>query len=142
MKKVLLLAVFTLAMLGFGSSLFAQDAPRKFKESEYYYYNIPIEKIYAYRMGYVVIYRKGVNQMARTYLPDEWFTTVGGKGELIGLSSGTEWPSMSVYYKSGKFSHIRLRVRRDRSHETWGVVPLTVNLDKYFEGVEEVRLEF
>jgi hypothetical protein len=33
-------------------------------------------------------------------------------------------------------------VRRERTHETWGVVPMNVNIDEYFEGVEEIRLEF
>ena len=140
MKKSVLLVV--LAALCLGGSLFAQQTHHKFKESEYYYFNVPIEKIYSYRKGYIVLYRKGVNQMARTYLPGDWFASVDGKGEYIGLGSGHEWPSMSVYYKQGEFSHVRLRVRRHRSHETWGVVPLNVNIDEFFEGIEEIRLEF
>ena len=113
MKKIMLLVV--LATLILGGSLFAQQQS-KFKESEYYYYNVPIEKIYAHRLGYMVLYRKGVNQMARTFLPEGWFTEVGGKGELVGLGTGKEWPSMAIYYKNGEFSHVRLRVRRSRSH--------------------------
>ena len=140
MKKLTLLVV--LLTLGLGGSLFAQQKTSQFKESEYYYFNIPIEKIFTYRMGYVVIYRKGVNQMARTYLPGDWFTDIGGKAELIGLGSGKEWPSMTVYYKKGEFSHVRLRVRRQRSHESWGVVPLSLNIDEYFKDIEDVKLEF
>ena len=109
MKKVILLMVFiTLFQV---TSVFAQQKAPKYQESEFYYFNVPIEKIYAYRLGYVVLYRKGANQIARTFLPQEWFSTIGGKGELIGLNSGKEWPSMSVYYKKGEFSHVRLRVR-------------------------------
>ena len=140
MKKLMLLVV--LAALSQGITLFAQQSGSKFKESEYYYVNIPIEKIYSYRMGYVVIYRKGVNQMARTFIPDEWFYDTAGIGELVALGPGKEWPSMTVYYKNGEFSHVRLTLRRNKSHETWGVVPLNVNLDEYFKGVEEVKLEF
>jgi len=139
MKKVVLFIV--LAALSQGIFIFAQQGP-KYNESEYYYFNVPIEKIYTYRMGYIVLYRKGVNQMARTFLPYNWFTDIGGVGETVMLGSGKEWPSMSVYYKNGEFSHVRLRLRRARAHESWGVVPLTVNLDEYFKGVEEVRLEF
>ena len=139
MKKVLLLVV--LVTLSQGVSLFAQSN-KKYKESEYYYYNVPIEKIYTYRLGYVVIYRKGVNQMARTYIPAEWFTEAGGKGEVVALGSGKEWPSMTVYYKSGEFSHVRLMLRRERNHESWGVVPLNVNIDDYFKDVEDIKLEF
>ena len=139
MKKMVLLAV--LAALTLGSSLFAEQKSR-FKESEYYYFNVPIEKIFIYRRGYMVLYRRGPNAMARTYIPNEWFTDVGGKGELIGLGTGREWPSMTVYYRGGEFSHLRLRVRRHKSHESWGVVPLNINIDEFFEGVEEIKLEF
>ena len=139
MKKIVLLAVLTALC---GTFLFAQQSTPKYQESDYYYFNVPIEKIYSYRLGYVVIYRKGANQMARTYIPANWFTDIGGKGEIVGLSSGKEWPSMSVYYKSGEFSHIRLRIRREKWHETWGMVPLNVNLDEYFEDIEEINLEF
>ena len=139
MKKITLLVV--LAALIIGGPLFAQQSS-KYKESEYYYFNVPIEKIYSYRLGYIVIYRKGINQMARTYLPYDWFSEAGGKGELVGLGSGKEWPSMTVYYKSGEFSHVRLRVRRHKSHASWGVVPLTMNIDDYFKDIEEVKLEF
>jgi hypothetical protein len=140
MKKfsflVLLVLVFSL-----GFPLFAQEK-RNFKESEYYYVSVPIEKIYSYRNGYVVLYRKGVNQMARTYLPQEWFAGVQGKAEQIALGSGKAWPYLTIYYKSGEFSHVRLYVRRERTHETWGVVPMDINIDQYFEGIEDIRLEF
>ena len=140
MKKLMLLVV--LAMVSLGGLLFAQQKTPKYKESEYYYINLPIEKIYTYRLGYIVVYRRGVNSLARTFLPGEWFTDIGGKGELVGLGSGNEWPSITVYYKNGEFSHTRLRVRRQRAHESWGVVPLNVNIDEYFHGIEEVKLEF
>jgi len=140
MRKIILLAV--LVIFGYGSSVFAQQSRTKFQESEYYYYNISIEKIYSYKLGYVVVYRKGVNQMARMYLPADWFTDIGGKGEIVGLGSGREWPSMTVYYKGDEFSHIRLKLRRNRSHETWGVVPLSINIDEFFQDIEDVNLEF
>jgi len=143
MKKVIFFLII-LAVLGQGLSLVAQEKKQesKYKESEYYYFNFPIEKIYAHRLGYVVIYRKGANQMARTYIPVEWFTDAKGKGDFVGIRGGNEWPSMSVYYLNGEFSHVRLRVRVNRSHETWSFVPLNVNIDEYFEGIEEVQLEF
>jgi hypothetical protein len=104
------------------------------KKSEYYYVNVPLEKIYPYR--------KGVNQTARAYLPLEWFTDTAGKGDLIRMGSGTSWPYLSVYYKGGAFSHVRLYVRREAGHETWGNIPLNVNIDDRFENVDELKLEF
>jgi hypothetical protein len=122
--------------------LAAQDNSQDDKESGYYYVNVPVEKVYPYRKGYVVLYRKGVNQMARAYLPLEWFTATAGKGDLIRLRSGTSWPYLTVYYKDGAFSHVRLYVRREAGHETWGNIPLTVNIDDRFENVDDLKLEF
>jgi hypothetical protein len=139
MKKAffVVLAVFLL-----GNFLFAQDNSGKKKESEFYYFTMPIEKVYAYRAGYIIVYRKSGNKLARTYIPLEWFSDPTGKADQINLGPGKDWPHLSVYYKSGQFSHVRLYLRRERSHETWGVVPLNVNVDEYFEGVEELNLEF
>ena len=133
MKKMILALVFV-ALCGV-MPLFAE-------KSDYYYLNVPIEKIFLYKAGYIVVYRKGIHQMARTYLPMEWFSKVGGKGELIGLSHGKEWPSLTVYYKDGEFSHVRVKVRRETGHESWGVLPQTANLDEFFQDVEEVKLQF
>jgi hypothetical protein len=112
------------------------------KQSEYYYVNVPLDKIYPYRRGYVVQYRKGVTGQARTYLPLEWFHDAAGKGELIRLEPGTTWPSLSVYYKNGEFSHVRLYVRREAAHESWGNIPQGVNIDEYFDNVDTIKLEF
>jgi hypothetical protein len=140
MKRAILL-VF-LAALVFTGSVFAQQNSSRQQESEFYYFNFPIEKIYAYRMGYIVVYRKGLTQMARTFIPEDWFGTMGDKGDVVMLSSGREWPSMSVYYKNGEFSHVRLKLRREKTHPSWGVIPLNVNMDEYFQNIEEVVIEF
>jgi len=139
MKKLLFVLVI-LTVAGLCMPLFAQES--KYKESEYYYFNVPIEKIFSHRLGYMVLYRKGPTDIARTFIPAKWFIDSDGKGEFIGIRSGREWPSMSVYYKNGEFSHIRLRVRTNRAHSTWGFVPLNVSIDEAFKDIEEIRLEF
>ena len=139
-KIILLLAV----MLIFGQALplFAQQDVRTFTESDFYYFNFPIERIFTYRLGFIVLYRTGSNQMVRTYVPDSWFTDIGGRGEIVYLGSGKEWPSMTVYYNKGEFSHVRLKLRREKGHVTWGMVPLHVNIDEYFANIDEVELIF
>jgi hypothetical protein len=122
--------------------LYAQIVPAD-KQSEYFYYNVPIERVYPYRRGYVIKYRKGSMGVATTYLPREWFDEAGGKGDLIYLDPGPKWPYLAVYYKEGQFSHVRLYLRRNRKHSSWGNIPLGVNLDEHFDNVEEnYRLEF
>ena len=67
MKKLVIAVVFV-AILATGIPLFAQSS-KEGKESEYYYINISLEKIWPYRKGYIVQYRKGLNQIGRLYLP-------------------------------------------------------------------------
>jgi hypothetical protein len=142
MKKFLVLLILAAVFGGIMPVIAQQNTQPANKGSEYYYVNVPVEKIYPYRKGYVVAYRKGVNQLSRAYLPMEWFTDAAGKGELIYMGSGTSWPYLTVYYKNGEFSHVRLYVRRDRGHSTWGNVPLSVNIDDRFENIEDFKLEF
>ena len=136
MKKIILLVI--LATLFQGMFVFAQDSRRNV--SDYYFFTVPIEKIYLYRLGYVVLYRTNSNGIGRTYIPHEWFTAAG-KGDLIYLT-GPEGPTMTVYEKNGEFSHVRLRLRKERLHPIWNAVPQAANLAEYFVGVEEVKLEF
>ena len=139
MKKLVLFIV--LISLCQGAFLLAQTS-QMYEESEYYYFNFTVEKVYVHRLGFVVTYRGISNYIRRTFIPHEWFRDPDGKGEIIYLGSGKEWPSMTVYYRSGEFSHVRLRVRHNKLHETWGVVPSNTNIDEYFRDLEEVRLEF
>jgi hypothetical protein len=140
MKKILL-AVLTGVILVSAAPLFAQQISEAHR-SEYFYVNVTLEKIYPYKKGYVVQYRKGISQTALTYLPLEWFTEAAGKGELITLPPGKNWPSLTVYYKAGEFSHVRLYTHPLKSHTTWGNIPINVNIDDRFENIDTVQLEF
>jgi hypothetical protein len=144
MKKAFLgiILFLALAIFGQGDFISAQATTQEWQESEFYYLNYTIEKIYTHRLGYVVVYRRASNRLERVYLPLEWFNTIGGKGEIVYLGSGKEWPSMIVYYKNGEFSHVRLRLRRYGLHETWSVVPFNVNIDDFFKDIEEVKLVY
>jgi len=139
MKKLIVAAVFAV-LLVISLPVFAQD--RSEHMSEYYYVNISLEKIYPYRNGYVVQYRRGINSIDKAYLPMEWFTNSASKGEIVTLPQGKAWPSLSVYYKNGEFSHIRLYVHHMASHQTWGVIPQNVDLDSVFENITDLKLKF
>ena len=140
MKKVILM-ITMLCIFAAVSPVFAQKISEE-NQSEYYYVNIPIEKIYLYRAGYVVNYRQGINKIGTLYLPNEWFTTSAGKGELVTLPSGNEWPSLSIYYKEGKLDHVRLYVHRWKGHQTWGVIPMTVNIDDRFKNADDIEIQY
>lgn len=109
--------------------------------SSYYYVNVPIEKIYPHRLGYVIIYRKGNTDMATLYVPIAWFTKSDGKGDIIDLNVDKTWPYFSVFYKDGKFDHIRLFLRKDFSHPSWGNLPQGTDIDSKFN-IQELNPEY
>ena len=139
MKKIVPITV--LVMIISGGSLFAQQS----NVSDFTFVNVPIERIYSHRLGLVVLYRTGIapSQVASVFIPGYWFSEPGERGEIINLvDTSNSWPSMTVFTRNGEFSHVRLRVRRSKAHETWGFVPQHVNIDDYFQGIEEIRLRF
>jgi hypothetical protein len=110
--------------------------------SDLYYVTVPIEKVYPYRKGYVVVYRRGANRVGQAYIPFEWFRAAEKKAGLIQIGYGKTMPCMSIFYKEGKFHFVRLYVSRLKSHPTWGLIPSGVNIDDRFEGLEELQIGF
>jgi hypothetical protein len=140
MKKLVFTAVFAV-ILAVGLPVFGQNQKDE-RDSEYYYVNVSLEKIFPYRKGYVVQYRKGLFQYGRAYLPSSWFTDPGAKGEVITLPPGKSWPTMSVYYKDGEFSHVRLYVHHVPTHASWGSIPQSVDIDTNFDYIDQVKIEY
>ncbi|MDR2313390.1 MAG: hypothetical protein LBE02_02525 [Spirochaetaceae bacterium] len=138
--KTLALLFFTGFLALSALPLAAQQDWGPANTSELYYINVPIEKVYSYRKGYVVVYRKGLNSLGRAYIPFEWFRPAVAKAELIQIGDGKTWPCMSIFYKEGAFYAVRLYISRRSSHQSWGSIPSTVNLDEYFEGVEAIDI--
>jgi len=140
MKK-LIVTVILLSVFAAATPVFAQTI-REENQSEYYYVNITLERIYLYRAGYVIQYRKGINRIGTLYLPHEWFSSAAAKGELVYLPRGKEWPTLTIYYKDGEFSHVRLYAHKWRGHSTWGVVPMSANLDSHFKDIDTLKIEY
>lgn len=117
------------------------------KMSEYYVVQIPIEKVWVHNKGYVVQYRKAALVDKKVYLPLSWFVYSEDnpgpfKGELIPIGPGKTWPHMVIYYKDGQFDHVRLYVRREPGHISWGRIEPYASFDENFENVEDLRLDF
>jgi hypothetical protein len=110
--------------------------------SDLYYFNVPVEKIYPSNQGYIIQYRKGVNSLGTIGIPNSWVSDAGGRAEIIKLPAGKNWPTMSVFYSNGEFSHVRLYVHKHRTHQTWGNVPMGTDVSRYFQDVDSFRIEF
>jgi len=139
MKRfVAAVAVAAVVSAAGAASVFAQNRGRV--ESDLAVINVSLERIWPYRLGYVVQYRLPGNRMARAYLPIEWFGGGDDRAELIALPAGASWPSLSVFFRDGEFVRLRLYVHRSPMHQTWGNIPSTVNLQSSFEGIETLEL--
>jgi len=137
MKKLVIVLIF-LAII---SPVFAQN--NSGNDSNMYVINVPIEKIYPSSMGYIIQFRKNSSLSIGTVgIPNEWFINAAGKAEFIRLPSGANWPSMSVFYTDGEFSHVRLYVHRLKSHQTWGNVPQGMDVSKNFKNPDTLEIEF
>jgi hypothetical protein len=136
MKKI----IFALIFLALIMPVFSQDNSRN--TTDMYYINVPIEKIYQTGQGYVILYRKGTNQIGTVSIPYEWFTDSAGRAEMMRLPSGPDWPTMSVFYKSGEFSHVRVYVHRLSGHRTWGLFPGNVDTRQYFTDTDTFNIEY
>ena len=137
MKKAFFLVMLGIIVLTAAPSLFAQTTHN---ESEYYYVNTPLDSIFIYRTGYILLYRQG-QSLAWSFVPFEWLSDPSGKADMIAIPSGRSWPSFTTYYKDGVFSHVRIYVRRERGHNSWRVVPLAQTLDNYFMNIRRIDLE-
>jgi hypothetical protein len=108
-------------------------------QSDYYYLHLPIAKIYSHPLGYRVVYSPSYGVYKDAYLPFAWFVP-GGKGELV-FDHGPAYPYMEVFYKNGKFDHVRLYAETDSNSPTWKTLPATLDLSKEF-AIDDLKLEF
>jgi hypothetical protein len=88
--------------------------------SAFYPVRIDVVKVFSHGDGFKVVYRKGSSDVGAVYLPARWFVP-GGKAELV-RATDPSFPYMTLFYKDGKFDHLRLYVLEDQKDETWGVL--------------------
>lgn len=114
-------------------------APLSAENSELYPVKVEVLKIFAHADGYKVVYIKGSTESASVYLPISWFVP-GGKGELV---RGTDpaFPYLVVFYKQGKFDHLRLYAQLSYKDDTWGQLSQEAGKGK-FDPSQDVKLEF
>ena len=132
MKK-LAVFLFILFALTMGMDAFAE-------ESGYFPVTVPIAKIYSHVLGYRVLYKISLTEAREAYIPMSWFYS-GGKAEAYS-GHGTAYPYMVVYYKDGKFSHVKLYVPDDSNDERWAVFPQGFDPTEKFNSTQELVLQW
>ena len=136
MKKIIIVLVF----VALAAPVFAQSPSSE--SINMYYVNVSVEKIFPSREGYIIQYRNSSSVVAAVGIPIEWFASAGGRAEMVKLPTTADWPTMSVFYVDGEFSHVRLYVHEAKSHHTWGNIPLSTDVSGYFKDREKFDIKF
>jgi hypothetical protein len=135
MKRTLLLLLSLIMLLGFAAVM-----PAAADESEYYYVNVPIIKIFPHQLGYYVIYRRAGLKTGELFIPKEWFDRRDQRA-VMNTVRGKVTPYLSVMMKNGEFDHVQVMVSENIDHYTWGVLTSgSVYNDKF--KVDKLTLEY
>lgn len=142
MKKLLTLLMFALFLTGLVSA----------SESPMYAKVVFIQKITSHEKGYKVVYYSAHGDLKVIYVPLEWFYKVNAdyltsdgfvKAEIY-RGNGPSYPFMQIFWKDGKFHHLRLFVRDSYADRSWGVVRDADNatLGSKFDPSKPLDLQF
>ena len=137
MRKILIVLIF-LAVIS--PVIFAQDNA-DVDGAGVYYVNVSVERVFPTSQGYIVQYRTQ-RGFAYVGIPNRWFFDAAGKADIIYNPVGSDWPTMSVFYNHGEFTHVRLYLARGKGHFTWGSIPQGTDVSRFFSDEDTIKLQF
>jgi hypothetical protein len=135
MKKMILAGIAVLLLY----SLFL-IAPVAAEESNLYYVNVPILKIFPYKLGYYVIYRRSGLKTGEAYIPKGWFSPGDQRAILNQTDPGIE-PYMTIVTDKGQFDYVQLVVAKDLNNPTWGNLSPGTPIEDKFK-IDKLSLEY
>ncbi|MFO8063727.1 MAG: hypothetical protein ACQETQ_05385 [Spirochaetota bacterium] len=133
-KRILIVAILAIMVGGF---LGAQEAQNN-NDSELFVHTIYLNQVFRHRLGFKVTYTADNLDFQEKYIPSSWFNSAAGKGDLVETGSKSA-PYMDVYFRNGEFSHVRLFVRDNPDHVSWGRLGNEANTQENFD-VETLEL--
>lgn len=139
MKKLIAALIFVLFVAGWASA----------GESPYYAKAVTIQKVTSHEKGYKVTYFTSHGDLKTIYVPLEWFYQVGDyktddgfiKAEIV-RGNGDSYPYMQIFWKNGKFHHLRLFVRDSYNDRMWGIVNPAENMGAKFDPAKIPDFQF
>jgi hypothetical protein len=136
MKKATLLFISFVLFFGIFAAI-----PAASEESDLYYINVQILKIFPHREGYYVIYRRSGMQTGECFIPTKWMDRRDQRAILMPIKSSID-PYLSIVTKKGEFDHVTIYAAKDFHHPTWGVLDGNrADLDEKFK-VEKLDIKF
>ena len=111
------------------------------KESELYYVNAQILKIFPHTKGYYVVYRRASSGSGEVFIPIEWFGTSDSKADISLINTRVN-PYISFFLKEGKCEYVRISAPQNLGSSIWGSLQYPQQYDEKFDGIESLTLEF
>ncbi|MBN1616114.1 MAG: hypothetical protein JW875_02285 [Spirochaetales bacterium] len=109
-------------------------------DSDLYYVNVPILKIFPHKLGYYVIYRRAGLKTGEIYIPHAWFDRRDSRA-ILNLTEQNVTPYLTIVTRNGEFDHIRVVAKKNNQHNTWGTIGQNaLNADKF--NVEKLNVEY
>jgi len=126
-KRILIVAIMIVIVAGLSVAQEEQET----NESKLFVHTVYLNQVFRHRLGFKVTYTAENLDYKQVYIPTSWFTQAAGKGQLVETPSKSA-PYMDVYYENGEFSHVRLFVRDNPFHITWGRLEGEPNAEEKF----------
>ena len=131
--------VLALSLVFAASFLFAQEGGGV-RESDLYYYNMPIVRILEHPRGYYILYRTPSNGIGALCVPWEWFDQNDSRAIYAVARVGVQ-PYFSFITNNGEFYQIRINGSADKRDETWGKIGSARLPDENFDA-DSLTLKF
>lgn len=135
MKKAVLLVTAFILVFGVFAAIPAAAA-----ESDLYYVNVQILKIFPHKYGYYVIYRRAGLKHGEVYIPHEWFDRRDSRA-ILNLTSENINPYLTIVTRNGEFDHVRVVAKKDTRHVTWGTISEKALEESKFK-VDKLAVEY
>jgi len=127
-RRIVVLLVFVAFAIGLAADT-----------SDLYPVRLDVVKIYSHADGYRLVYRYGPLGFSDLYVPITWFVP-GGKAEII-FGRDKAYPYAMVYYKAGKFDHIKIFASNQREDSSWGMLDPEAGKGK-FDNITDLQVKF
>lgn len=136
MKKSALPLIALVLVLGIFAAI-----PAASEESDMYYTNVTVLKIFPHKLGYYVIYRRASSlKSAEFFIPWKWFDRRDSRA-VLNLTDQNISPYLSIMTKAGEFDHVRITAPSDFTDPVWGTLQSETPFNDKFN-VEKLTLEY
>lgn len=135
MKKTLLILIAFILVFGCFVAL-----PAAAEESDLYYINAQILKIFPHKFGYYVIYRRAGLKTGEAFIPKEWFDRRDSRA-ILNLVEGDINPYLTFVMRNGEFDHVRVAAKKNLRDGSWGTIAQNSLQEDKFK-IEALKPEF